>query len=124
MKKIAIILMLLSGSALAGWKTVAEDNAGTTYADTDSIVRNGKLATMSSLYDHKAFQRMVEVGYYSHKSYIEYDCSERRFRGLSLSLLADPMGEGKEIYGDDSPQQWEAVAADSIAEKLLAIACK
>lgn len=124
MKKLAILMIMVSGSAWAGWKNVGENSSGTTYADADTIVRNGNIATMLSIFDHKAFQRMVEVGYYSHKSKIEYDCVEHKFRGLHLSLHADPMGEGKEIYADDSVQQWETVAADTNAERLWAIACR
>lgn len=124
MNKLALLMMVLSASAWAGWKSVGEDSQGTTYADPDTIIRNGSMASMQSIFDHKAFQRMVEVGYYSHKSKIEYDCAERRFRGLHLSLHSDPMGEGKEIYADDSVQQWEPVTADTNAEKLWNIACR
>ena len=124
MKKLVVILLMFGGAASAGWQTVADGSAGMTYADTDSIVSNGNMATMSSVLDYKTFQRMVEVGYFSQRTRTEYDCAERRFRALHVSLHADPMGEGKEIYADDSPRQWEAVTAGSVAEQLWTIACK
>ena len=124
MKKAAIVLLLLSSPAWAGWKSVGEDDAATAYADPGTIVRNGNTATMRSLLDYKAFQRMVEVGYFSQKAQVEYDCRERRRRGLSLALHAGKMGEGKVIYADESPHDWETVVAGTMNEILWKVACK
>ena len=124
MKKLAFFLLLLSSPAWAGWKSVGEHDSATTYADTASIVRKGNTATMWILIDYKAFQRMVEVGYFSHKTQVEYDCAERQSRGLGLFLHAEKMGEGKVIYEDTSPHDWEPVAADTMTETLWKIACK
>jgi len=124
MKKFAILLLCLNGTAWAGWKSVAEDDTATTYADPASIVRDGDTVTMWSLLDYKVFQRMVEVGYFSRKVRAEYDCAEPRSRGMSLSLHAEKMGQGKVIYEDTSPQEWEAVAPDTITAILRKVACK
>ena len=120
----APLLLLMSGAAWAGWKSVGEDNAATVYADPATIVRSGNTAKLWSLLDYKDFQRMVEVGYFSQKTLVEYDCIERKARGLSLSLHAEHMGEGKMIYEDASPREWSPVPAQSIAESLWNIACK
>jgi hypothetical protein len=125
MKRVAAsLLLLMSGAAWAGWKSVGEDNAGTVYADTETLVRSGSTAKLWSLLDHKDFQRMVEVGYFSQKTLVEYDCAERKARGLSLTLTAGHMGEGKVIYEDASPREWSPVPAQSITEVLWTIACK
>lgn len=124
MKKLAIILLLLSSSAWAGWKSIGEDDTRTSYADRDRIIRNGNTAKMWTLLDYNAFQRMVEVGYFSQKVQAEYDCKEKKFRGLTLSLHAEHMGEGKIIYADESPHDWEAVDAGTMNETLWKIACK
>lgn len=124
MKKLAAFLLLLSSPAWAGWKSVGEDDTATTYADTVSIVRKGTSATMWLLRDYKAFQRMVEVGYFSQRVQVEYDCAEPRSRGLSLSLHAEKMGEGKVIYEDTSPHEWEEVSPGTMTEILRKAACK
>ena len=124
MKKLAIILLLLSSSAWAGWKSIGENDTRTSYADLDRIIRNGNTAKMWTLLDYNAFQRMVEVGYFSQKVQAEYDCKERKLRGLTLSLHAGHMGEGKVIYADESPREWEAVDAGTLNETLWKIACK
>ena len=124
MKKLAIFLLLLSSPAWAAWKSVGEDATATSYVDPATIVRNGSTAKMWSLLDFKAFQRMVEVGYFSGKTQIEYDCAERKARGLSLSLHAGHMGEGKVIYEDTSPHEWTPVPPETMTETLWKIACK
>ena len=124
MKKLAFSLLLLCSPAWAGWKSVGEDNTATTYADTASIVKKGNTATMWTLLDYKAFQRMVEVGYFSRKSQVDYDCAEPQSRALSLILYADRMGEGKVIYEDTSPHEWEPVNPDTMNDTLRKVACK
>lgn len=125
MKKLAVfVVLLMSSPAWAAWMSVGEDNAAVTYADPASIVRQGNSATMWSLLDYKAFRRMVEVGYFSQKSQVEYDCAEPRSRGLSLSLHSEKMGEGKVIYEDTSPHDWERIAPDTIGDALRKFACK
>ena len=124
MNKLAIFLLLLSSPAWAGWKSVGEDDTATSYVDPATIVRSGNTAKLSSLLDYKAFQRMVEVGYFSQKALVEYDCAERKARGLSVSLHAEHMGEGKVIYEDTSPHEWESVSPDTMTETLWKVACK
>ena len=124
MEKLAIFLLLLSSAAWAEWTSVGEDSTAAFYADPATIVRSGDTAKLWSLLDYKAFQRMVEVGYFSQKALVEYDCAKRKARGLSLSLHAEHMGEGKVIYEDTSPHEWEPVLAESITEMLWNIACK
>jgi hypothetical protein len=124
MKKLAIFLLLLSSPVWAGWKSIGEDDTATSYVDPATIVRNGNTAKMWSLLDYKAFQRMVEVGYFSGKAHVEYDCVERKARGLSLSLHAEHMGAGKVIYEDTSPHEWEPVSPETMTEMLWRIACE
>jgi surface-adhesin protein E len=124
MEKLAIFLLLLSSAAWAEWKSVGDENGAAFYADAATIVRSGSTAKQWSLLDYKAFQRMVEVGYFSQKALVEYDCAERKARGLSLSLHAEHMGEGKVIYEDTSPHEWEPVLPETITEMLWNIACK
>ena len=124
MKKLAIFLLFLSSPAWAAWKSVADNDTATSYADPATIVRKGNTATMRSLLDYKAYQRMVEVGYFSQKAHIEYDCAAKQLRGLSVSLHAEKMGEGKVIYEDTSPHEWEDLVADTTNEILWKVACK
>ena len=80
MKKLTIFLLVLSSSAWAGWKSIGEDDAGITHVDPAAMVRTGNTAKLWSMLDYKSFQRMVEVGYFSQKVQIEFDCAERKSR--------------------------------------------
>lgn len=124
MKNIAIVLLFVASPVGAGWNGVGEDDATKTFVDPASIVRNGNTAKMWSLLDYKAFQRMVEVGYFSQKSLAEYDCTDKKVRGLSAFLHEGRMGEGKVIYEDDSTHEWEEVVPGTPNEILWKIACK
>jgi hypothetical protein len=124
MRKLALLLLLASGAAAAGWTQVSADTATTTYADPATMQKSGNTAKMWSLVDFKEFQRMVEVGYFSQKFQVEYDCTEKRLRRLVQSYHAANMGEGKVVYSDDTAQEWETVQPASMNETLLKAACK
>ena len=123
MKTLAIALFLVCSPAWAAWKNVAEADNGTSYADPASISRQADTATMWLLFDYKDFQRMVEVGYFSQKNQVEYDCKQTRARVLTLSLHAEHMGLGKVIYADETPHDWEPIEAGSLNETLWKLAC-
>jgi hypothetical protein len=124
MRRLLIVLFsLLAVSARAGWQAVDESALGKTYADPATIVRNGDGGQMWWLLDYASFQRMVEVGYFSQKSHSEFDCGQRRARTLETSLRAEHMGEGKAVYSDDSPHDWEPVDTGSVTEKLWKLVC-
>jgi len=123
MRNLAFLLILLCASASAAWKSVAEDNDGVTYVDPAAVVKNGTVARMWSVLDYKNFQRMVEVGYFSQKAELEFDCAKRQFRGLRVALHAEHMGEGKAIYTDESPHEWEEISPGGLSETLWKIAC-
>jgi len=121
---LAAALLCLATPALAAWTAVGEDPRGTTYADPATIEKTASTVKMWSILDHKTFQRMVEVGYFSQKSHNEYDCAGSRMRGLHTALHAEHMGAGAVIYEDDSAHEWESVSPGSVQEALLKAACR
>lgn len=123
MKKLAIALLLIAAPAWAGWKTVGESPGAKSYADPATIQRKDDVAAMWSILDYENFQRMVEVGYFSQKSLVEYDCKARQSRGMLVSLHEGHMGEGKVIYADESPRDWEEVVPETLGEELWKAAC-
>jgi hypothetical protein len=119
-----IILCLAAAPAWAGWTHVAEGPGTRTYADPATLKRSGDVAAMWSVRDYQDFQRMVEVGYFSHKTLAEYDCRQKRSRGLSTSLHEGHMGEGKAIYADETAHDWEEVVPETEGEALWKAACR
>lgn len=122
MKNLSLLLLLASQLAFAGWSKVASDATTTTYADRDDLQKAGGTVKMWSLVNHKDFQRMVEVGYYSQKARMEYDCQGKRMRSLAQSFHAGAMGEGNVVYSDESLQGWRS--AGPADEALLRAACE
>jgi len=124
MNKVAFVLLLASSPAWAAWKNVGKEDNGTTYADPATVVKSGGTVRMWSLLDYNDFQRMVEVGYFSQKSLVEYDCKAGQTRGLNVALHAEHMGNGKVIYADESPHEWEVLVPGTMGEVLWKFACK
>ncbi len=122
MRKHLLLLLVASCNAFAGWTQVGSNGATTTYADRDTRSKAEGRVRMWSLVNHKDFQRMVEVGYYSHKSHAEYDCAGKRVRGLAQSFHSAAMGEGNVVYSDDSVQDWRS--AGPADDALLRAACE
>lgn len=123
-KTLAMVLLVASCPAWAAWKSVGNEENGTTYADPVTIVKLGSNVQMWSLLDYRDFQRMVEVGYYSQKSLVEYDCKVKQTRGLNVALHAEHMGNGRVIYADESPHEWAVLVPDTMGEVLWKFACK
>jgi hypothetical protein len=124
MNKVLAILLCAAAPAWAGWKTVGESPGARSFADPSSILRKGPVAAMWSLLDFNNFQRMVEVGYFSQKALVEYDCKQRQSRGMVVSLHAEHMGEGKVVYADESPHDWEPIVPETLGEELWKVACR
>lgn len=123
-KLVSTSLLVATSALAASWTGVGEDASGTYFADATAIEKSGTTAKMWSILDYKGFQRMVEVGYWSQKSQVEYDCAAPRMRGLSVALLSEKMGGGKPVYEDHSAHDWEDIAAGSMSEALRKVACK
>ncbi len=124
MKILALLLLMASSTASANWTQISADATTTTYADAATAQKSGSTTKMWSLVDFKGFQRMVEVGYFSRKLQVEYDCAAARSRGLAQSFHSENMGVGKVVYSDDTAQEWEPVEPGTLSESLLKAACK
>ena len=125
MRNLVLVGLLLAAMpAWAAWKVVGSTPSATSYADAATILRNAQVSAMWSLLDYASFQRMVEVGYFSQKALVEYDCAEKQSRGMVVSLHEGHMGEGKIIYADESPHDWEPIVPETLGEELWKVACK
>jgi len=104
--------------------SVADANVAAQQANIRRLNQLKDFAKVTAPFAGTITQRMVEVGYFSQKVRAQYDCTDRRVRRLSVWLHAGHMGEGKVIYADDTPHEWEAVEVGTLNESLWKIACK
>ena len=92
----AILLAIVSASASAAWVKVSVSGAGNTYVDTATIRRAGDIVTMSEMTDYKIEANPTFADQSVRRQY-EFDCKAKRFRMLSTTGYAGPMGSGDNV---------------------------
>jgi hypothetical protein len=123
---VTMLLVVVSGNAMAEWVEVAQDETHTTtfYVDPTTIHTSGDVVEMSSMYDFKTVAETDGMKYLSTRGQREYDCKEGQVRLVSLSLHSRNMGAGAEIhYLSDPLSKWEPVTTMTVGEALWNIAC-
>jgi hypothetical protein len=128
MKQLLMAVLLMgAGTACAEWTKLAvsskAEDAFTLYIDIATIQRNGKLVRIWDLQDFKLAQTVDGQQYLSEKTQIEFDCEARKARVLSIIDTAGPMGTGKVAYSDGDVSDWTAVAANTLGEAEMKVAC-
>ena len=124
----AILMMLLavmSNSAMAKWIEVgSKQDEVSTFVDPATISRAGNMVKLWTLTDRKIPRTIAGVTHLSMKLQEEYDCKEKRSRGLAVSYHAKNMGQGKVVYSDSVINEWEPVGHGSAGEILWKFACE
>jgi hypothetical protein len=129
MKQLTLVLLFLAtANAWADWTLVGEgeikEGRLTVYADRETIGRAGDFAKMRSLFDFSIPKLLGGKGEYrSVKFQEEFDCSQRRFRVLSLDWYADNMSRGEPIASTSVGSEWKPVSPGSVDEAVWEAAC-
>jgi hypothetical protein len=127
LNKLLSVLLLISMPAWAEWTLVggADGAKFSTYADFATIRQRSSMAEMWTLVDFKNAQRApYGPEYLSLKVQQEFDCGKNRSRVLFSESHTGQMGEEDVVSTHAGPDEWEVVAASSIAEELWKVACK
>jgi hypothetical protein len=95
-------LPVVSGSASAAWVKVSVSDAGGTYVDTATIRRAGDFVKMSGMTYYKIVAD-PPLAYKPVQRQYEFDCKATRFRMLSTTGYAGPMGKGDTVIGAGTP---------------------
>ena len=121
---IALLLSVVSSNAVAKWVEVNRNKYATGYANPDTIVNDGNIATMWSLVDCKTITRFIGgAPFMSIKSQEEFDCKGKKLRTVVYTLHSGKMGEGKVVFTDSNPSRWVSALPENGMEKFLKIAC-
>ena len=123
---LALLVAVVSSSAVAEWVEVDSYGIRTAYADPASIHRAGYRVKMWALLDFKTTQQdsaNPRNGYLSEIAQFEYNCKEQRARRFYYSLHSRHMGRGKVVSSDSNPSKWEPVLPGSGNEILREFAC-
>jgi hypothetical protein len=127
MHKAAILAMLLalaSGNAAAEWLVAGSTDTTIVYADSATIRREGDRVRILVLLDLKTPATFADMEpFVSTKAEYEYDCKEKRVRGLYYTLHTGHMAEGEVVRKGWGPSDWTPVAPDSLNQNLWNAAC-
>ena len=129
MKQLTFILLFLAtANAGAEWTLVArgqlKEGTLTVYADPETMSRADDFAKMWGLLDFSIPKLLKGKGEYSSiKFQEEFDCSQRRFRVLSLDLYSDNMSRGELIASTSVGSEWKPLSPGSVDEAAWEAAC-
>jgi hypothetical protein len=113
-------LALASTTSHAMWVTVTRNEVATVYIDSSAIVKMGYNRRVWVVYDLTSPDK---TGQQSVKSYIDYDCTEGKYKTLSASSHPNKMGNGPAIKALPVAEGWKPVSQDSMSRQLFAFAC-
>jgi Surface-adhesin protein E len=118
-----LLLVIVSGNALAEWINVGGNEYSTIFADPASILRVGNIVKMPSLFDTDIAQVAGSISFMSSKTLDEYDCEGKRSRTLAFYWYSGNMGQGNMLYSNTDPGKWNPVMPESVSETLWKFAC-
>lgn len=129
MKKLllAILLTIISTSAMAEWTLIDISDIAVFYHDTKSVKKDGSKTTIWELFDYKSPDKSQGFTSLSQKAKYVYDCKNESKKILYSISYEGNMGEGKVVKtfnwsnGDSIDT---AIAPDTIGETLMKAACK
>ncbi len=125
---IAALLTMFSTGAMAEWTylTSNEDKTRDIYIDKATIRKQGNVAKMWVVFDHKSPRKAAGgESYSSEKSFTEYDCVEIRRSLLSTIYYSDNMGKGEAVLTEQyDNSKWRDIAPDSVGMSEWKAACK
>lgn len=107
---IAVALMTLAFAVEADWEKLTSDEKMAIYIDRASIRDKANERRVWLLADYKKPPKIGSIPFMSARMLEEFECSEERFRTLSLTGFSAAMGNGKAVYRDDHPTHWHYAA--------------
>ena len=117
---VLFLLAFVSAASHAMWVTVTRNEVATVYIDSSAITKIGYNRRVWVVYD---LQSPDKTGQQSVKSYIDYDCTEGKYKTLSATSHPNKMGNGPAIKAMPVPEGWRPVSQDSMSRQLFAFAC-
>jgi len=121
---LALLLAVVSGDALAEWLAVGNTDATTVYMDSATLRKAGENARILVLFDLKTPAQSAGMEpFMSTKAEYEYDCKEKRVRGLYYTLHSGNMAAGEVVRKGWGPSEWAPVAPDALNQNLWKAAC-
>ena len=129
MKKLllAILLTIISTSAMAEWGQVSKGVETDLYIDFSTIKPVGNKVRMWSLGDNKITKKLLGgTEYRSYVSYEEYDCENEIVKAISVNFYKENMQNGGVVFKLESKEigeQTTQIVPNTIGAILQKYAC-
>jgi hypothetical protein len=128
MKRLLILLMMVSQPAWAEWVMLGDAPGGSdlfTYYWDPATVRktpNGQRMWVMFSYEQQHFRSFG--AYQSSKLLWEFDCGGERSRILQRTWHSGTMGAGSSINPAEDPSRWAVVSPGAVDEHALKAICR
>ncbi len=116
--------MLGAGPVLADWVQLARNEQSVIYIETPIPKKTGGHVMVWVLRNHLTLQHGPGGPYMSSRDQLEVDCPGRRIRRHYASDHAQAMGEGRQVHFEHGPMSWNFATPNSIASRMVNIACR
>ena len=127
-KLIPLLLLVVSATASADWVKIhgTADASPEKFIDTDAIRQTGPMNTMRRVWEISNLSKAAHNTVLSIKSYVEYDCKDRRVRVLEESKFSEhwAQGENLTVAGNEIKSgHWSAIGKGSVSETIFNRVC-
>lgn len=121
MRVVLLLLLFAAAPAEAGLvKMVVTKDDDVVYIDPATMRKIGNLRRVRVIQD---LRKKGPAGEMSRRVFWEYDCAEARYRGLSMTSYAGPLGSGQVLGSVDTAGSWFDIVPDTIDAIILKTVC-
>ncbi len=129
MKKLfPLLLVFVSATVSADWVkiSVAAETASEKFIDVKAIRQTGPMNTMRRVWEISNLAKGASSKVSSVKSYVEYDCKDRRVRVLEESNFSEPWAQGENLTlpgQDGMTGKWSDLSKGSLSDTIFNRVC-
>jgi len=119
--------LFFSGSCLAAWQEIGNNEQSTVYVDSATIQTQGNTAQIMSMLDFKkpGQDPQTKQNVNSIVGLNEFDCSTGKYRPIEFKVFAGNRGKGKVVVDQKTPDSvYEAIPNGSWAAGVFNVACR
>jgi len=125
MKRLLLLLMLVSQPVWAEWVAMGTTRGGTNYYwDPATVRKTAEGRRVWMIYSSEQPQTDLGTAYRSSRWLEEFDCVGERTRALQWTTYSGPMLGGTSVNQWSGPGPWQFIPPNSVGDHQLQYVCK
>ncbi len=120
MRRLLLLLLLVSLPVKAEWRLFAENNSSTKWYVDLATIKRGSLPRAWFLLDYPA---PTPSGTHSIKMLYQANCAEGRLREMSMHIYREPFGNGNPSSISNQFGEWEYPPPGTVVADMFFILC-